>query len=240
MKKVIAILVALMLTLSVAYAEEMTGTWKLATVVIHGVTMTSDASGLESTIVFNEDGTFQLLTDIRGYIDEATVTIVEEDGAKYLYRDDNGKIGSTIELEDDFLVLAVGESEKMIYTREGKEDVSFEKPVAAGNISDFNGDYAVTYISGEGYTLAADVAMNQLAMYGLTTNEIKIAEGIVELMGAEGATYTFTEAGTLTKVSDEQNDVLDVVIYKLEDGGIAVCYLGITFYAQPVAVETAE
>ena len=138
------------------------------------------------------------------------------------------------EKENEIYLVIGDESNSYVLNREPTAPVNFAPIVKAESMDVFNGKYALTYLAGDGYTLRIEDAMEDLASLGITTTEINIDNGVVELMGSQPAAFTFNqEEGSLEKVIEENIQFMNAYIYKTETG-LAVNWFDLTFYAEPV------
>ena len=89
------------------------------------------------------------------------------------------------------------------------------------------------YVSGEGFTLPVDNVMEDLRTIGLASTGVTIKDESVELFGMEAQSYDFDGDGALKLVTNDGLEMTNVKIYKVNNDGIAINWLGLTFYAYP-------
>ena len=144
-----------------------------------------------------------------------------------------------LKIDDKTLILGNDNQNCYIFTREKSEGVDFAQVITAEDKAAFNGSYALTYVSGDGYTLTVENAMEDLAAIGIANTGIEINDGTVKLFGQEAREFVFNEDGSLTLDNEDGLDLTNVKIYKLADGGLAINWLGLTFYAGQVEATAA-
>lgn len=247
MKKVIAVLLSVMLlaVCALAMAEEanvgkkIVGIWYLNQQTINGETY--DVSQMEDQNIFEfkEDNTGVLYR--KNDPDNKQQLAWTEDGGKVWMQSENVQENLEIRIVEDetegVKSLVIGDdSNNYILSRTPAEPVNFASTIKAEKAEDFDGHYALTYLAGDGYTMPAEKAADDLAVLGVKTTEIAIESGLVELFGNEPRAYEFNETeGSLDMEVDDKVNFLNVYIYKTEDGGLAINWLDLTFYAAPIA-----
>lgn len=245
MKKIVALMLTVMLLAActavlaeeTGAAQKLSGAWYANQVVMDGVAY--DISQLPEQMVmeFSEDGTGSYYSK-NDPENKTNIAWTEQDG-KILMQDEVAKTSMNVEIveEGEEIYLVIGdEATNYVMNRTPAEPVNFAKTVKAEKAEDFDGHYALTYLAGDGYTLPADKALDDLAALGIKTTEVTIDGDMVELFGNEPRAYVFSEEeGTLNMEVDERVDFMNVYIFKTEDGGLAINWLDLTFYAAPIA-----
>lgn len=245
MKKIVALVLTVVLLAACAavFAEEaetakkIVGVWYANQAVVDGIAYDISQVPEQSIVEFNEDGTGYLYNK-NDQDNKTNMAWTEMDG-KILMQDEDSQTTMNVSIIEDegetYLVIG-DESTNYVLNRTPAEAVNFAKTVKAEKAEDFDGRYALTYLSGDGYTLPAEKALDDLATLGVKTTEISIDGGLVELFGNEPRAYVFSdEDGTLNMEVDERVNFMNVYIFKTENGGLAINWMDLTFYADPVA-----
>ena len=216
-------------------ADSLVGDWFMVQYYMEGVGTTVEGTDIEMQL--NADGTG---TVTRTYANGTTSSIkcswIKAEDGQYYYKEDlSANVDGTIVVDEDgFLTVDDGASRAIVFSKVKGQYKTFAKQIAAESASDFDGRYAVAYISGTDYFLSIERALNELYSLGVNSTSVNIADGKVELFGEEAREFTYSEEGRLEYITDESDvATLNVYIYKLEDGGIAVNWFGLTFYAYP-------
>lgn len=249
MKKIIALLVAMIMLFTMAIAEDATtpelteenfyGAWYATQLITDGVAYSYAEFGTKVRLDLNKDGTGSLWQSEEDALD--INWRVDEDGT-IRFADPINQV-DTFEIkmqEDGTLVLGETEDISITFARSMEEPVDYAKPIEAENITDFDGQYALTAVSGEGYSVAAEKADELLAPLGVTSTAINIASGMVEFLGREAKQAAFTEGKLFIDGGNKDIPAFNITITKLEDKGIAADWLGLTLYAYPAVEEYGE
>lgn len=249
MKKIIALLVAMIMLFTMAIAEDATtpelteenfyGAWYATQLITDGVAYSYAEFGTKVRLDLNKDGTGSLWQSEEDALD--INWRVDEDGT-IRFADPINQV-DTFEIkmqEDGTLVLGETEDISITFARSMEEPVDYAKPIEAENITDFDGQYALTAVSGEGYSVAAEKADELLAPLGVTSTAINIASGMVEFLGREAKQAAFTEGRLFIDGGNKDIPAFNITITKLEDKGIAADWLGLTLYAYPAIEEYGE
>lgn len=256
MKKLTAIILSLMLLLAsvtaiaeapvapdqaelpVATGEDLayTGLWYLNQIVMDGVAY--DVSKTQEPQVIELKDNFTGTTYVLGNENSVVnVAWTKDETGSYWYTEETNSARVPMRIEEEALIIGT-EEVTYILNKEQAKPVNFAKVVKAEDAKDFDGEYALTYLSGDEYTLAADKAMDDLAALGVKNTGITIEDSLVELFGNNPRAYIFdAENGTLNMQVDDNLEFLNVYINKTEDGGLAINWLNLTFYCDPVTEE---
>lgn len=245
MKKILAVLmiIAMMMTTCAALAEEpaaettaekLAGLWYVNFIVSEGRSYDISLFNNDRTVIeFNEDTTGIIYTTGDPETKGDVAWREDEDGTIWFMESSMQK-PMKIEIGEDYVRLGDPNS-GYILNRTDSGAKTFAKTITAAGIEDFNGNYAVTYVAGNGYTMSIDVAMEFLKGLGIASTGINIQNGSVEFLGGNAANYAFDAVdGTLNKTSELALSYLNIKIFKLADGGIAANWMDTTFYAFPV------
>ena len=235
MKKILSLLtVIVMLFTAAAFAENadpVIGDWYLAQVIMSGTAYSNVAQiGLDMVMTLNEDGTGVLTVN-----NETPSACAWKQGTEggYVFMEEKTQQEIGLKLDDTTLILGNDNQNCYIFTREKDKPVDFAQVITAEDKAAFDGFYALTYVSGDGYTLTVDNAMADLAAIGIKNTGIDITDGSVKLFGQDAMEFAFSEDGTLYMDNADGLDLTNVKMYKLADGGLAINWLGLTFYAAP-------
>lgn len=199
MKKIVAILLALMLCLSTALAEnaDVIGTWYLNTMVAEGMSMNPASLGIDMTMTLNEDKTATM--DIAGEVAEGQWAIENE---KYAVTFEGDPLAFVLQ---DGNLVADQEGVQMVFGREKEEVVAFVLGEAKtdATMADYNGTWNATLVDFLGMQMnVADMDMRM---------QVTVADGKVTVLEGEGEEGT-TGEGTAT----------------VEDGALAITFEGDT------------
>lgn len=201
MKKIVAILLALMLCLGTALAEnaDVIGTWYLNTMVTDGMSINPASLGIELPMTLNEDKTATM--DIGGEVTEGQWAIENE---KYVVTFEGDPQPLVFVLQDGNLV-ADQEGVQMVFGREKEEVAAFVLGEAKtdATMADYNGTWNATLVDFSGMQMnVADMDMRM---------QVTVADGKVTILEGEGEEGT-TGEGTAT----------------VEDGVLAITFEGDT------------
>ena len=231
MKKFTALLVSLLLLISVATAQpsDYTGTWYLVSMEAEGVTINPADMGMEMIMTLHDDGSAALSftgeeppEEAFWVLDGDTLTVTADGQPLSLMLTDNGQL--TADQGDSTLLF-------------GREPAAagFEPApeVAADDITAFDGAWTITRVNAFGMVLPFAAA----AEMGVTDASVIIDNGSITAFGAEDAqTAMFTDGKLMISASSEED--FDKTVSLLEDGTLALRYMGIIFYLeQPEVME---
>lgn len=241
MKKILALMVTIVMLFSVAAFAEGTnpviGDWYLSQVIMSGTAYSNVSQiGLDMVMTLNEDGTGTLTMNTE--TPSACAWKTTETGG-YVFMEEKTQQEIQLKIDDKTLILGNDNQNCYIFTREKSEGVDFAQVITAEDKAAFNGSYALTYVSGDGYTLTVENAMADLAAIGVANTGIEINDGTVKLFGQEAREFVFNEDGTLTLDNEDGLELTNVKIFKLADDGLAINWLGLTFYAGQVEATAA-
>lgn len=208
MKKLAAILLALLLCMGLALAEteDLTGTWHLNEVISGEISINPGVLGMDMSITLNADGTAS--GDVAGATGEGTWTM--EDGNVVVTMTGDPL---TFVLEDGNLVCTL-EGSKMVFGREKAEASKVELGEALSDVAleDFNGQWNATIVDMMGMQIpVADMGMQMV---------ITIADGQVTMTEGEGEAATTAtgeavlENGVLTVKTENDEDNLPLTIHE--------------------------
>lgn len=195
MKKLVALLLALMLCLGTALAEtaDLAGVWYFNEMSAGEMTINPATLGMEMTMTLNEDGTAAM--DTMGEVNEGTWTV---DGENVVITFDGDPM--TFALAEGNLV-ADQDGTIMTFGREKAEVATFVLGEAKtdATMADYNGTWNATLVDMLGMQLpVAEMGMMM---------QITVADGKVSVMESEGEEPTTAE-GTATV----ENGVLSIMI----------------------------
>lgn len=235
MKKILSLIMTIAMLFSVAaFAEEsdpVIGDWYLAQVIIAGTAYSNVAEiGLDMVMTLNEDSTGVLTVNNES---PSTCAWKPNPDGGYVFMEERTQQEIGLKLDDTTLILGNDNQNCYIFTREKNKPVDFAQVITAESKADFDGFYALTYVSGDGYTLPVEKAMSDLAAIGIKNTGIDIADGSVKMFGQDALEFAYSEDGTLYMDNADGLDLTNVKMYKLADGGLAINWLGLTFYAAP-------
>ncbi len=236
MKRCLATLFALLLLVGIASAEKagdsFLGTWYVTQLVSGGTAFSLADMSITMMIELKEDGTGIIKTSDEANEEESACAWTQKDDGTASFMESAMQVAVPLKKEQDYLILG-DENDYYILRREPGEPVSFAETVIAKAAAEFNGEYAVTHVSGNGFTLEASAAMEEMAVLGAENTSVVIRDGRVALLGnAEVVCSFLPEEGVLSlETGDEAQNIR---IFRLADGGIAVNWYGLTFFAAPV------
>lgn len=234
MKKIISLVIAMVMMFAVAaYAEEsseITGSWYLSQVIISGTAYSNVAQiGLNMKVELSEDGT-GVITMNEG--NPSACAWKKNDDGTYSFMEESAQQEIKMNVDENgSMILGADNENCYIFSREQYKAVDFAKVKAANTAEEFNGSYAITYVSADGYTLPVENAMEDLKVIGLATTGVEIKDNTVALFGQEAKEFSFVNDGTMYLDTNDGLDMTNVKIYLLEDGGLAINWLGLTLYA---------
>ncbi len=252
MKKVLALVVTavMLMVCAAAVAEDaattadanLVGVWYLNQVIDQGVAYDVSEIPDQRVIEFAADNTGSIYAKsnpeeknrIAWTVDDAGIIWFQEESTQtpmqVAVNEDPNNAGS-------YYLMIGDENNAYIFSSNPTDPVEFAKIVKAEKAEDFDGSYALTYLAGEGYTLKAENALEDLAALGVKTTGVTIDTGMVELFGNEPRAYVFNEEdGTLNMIIEENLEFMNVHVFKTETG-LAINWMDLTFYAEPVTAE---
>ena len=240
MRKVFSIILAGILLLSVVAGcaetanEEFLGTWYMTQFVSGVYAFSCDDTGKMLTCDFMEDGTCDFCLDDEHY----DASWMDNGDGTYTFMEEDFEVPIEMWLEDGYLMMG-DEFDYYIFSREPFKPREFAKAVVPEKAADLNGKYQLSYLSGEGFTVRIDEADDLLEELGITDKTVNIDKGYVEFLGQIGATFDFDQnEGTLNLTySYEGFEPQQIKIIRLDDGSIAMDWVGMTFYADPLTEE---
>lgn len=248
MKKLTAILVALMMALvcCTAMAETAT-TWYLKTVEAQGMSMDAASIGMEMVFVLNADGTGAATLNMAGEAMEQTLTWTEAGDQVTISIEGDPQVFTYV----DGNLVAEQEGMKMILSSEAAPVA--DKYVAAGpkadvTLADFDGTWICTLAETQGIQLP----MDQLGM--AMTIVLENGAGSMTIVQQDGTTTVGNVSGGLEEVTLADNTVCTMLVVTpegetgtlqlllQEDGKIAYVEpnSGVTFYFDLQVEEIAE
>lgn len=185
MKKIVAILLALMLCLGAALAEtaDIIGTWYLNEMVSQGVSVNPASLGIDMTMTLNEDKT---ATTVIG--EETMVSYWQNNGEEYFTPFGDGLL---VFAPQDGNLVAEQDGVQMIFGREKEEVVTFVLGAVRtdATMADYNGTWNATLVDMMGIQMpVADIGMSM---------QIIVADGKVTVLEGTGEEMT-TGEGTAT------------------------------------------
>ncbi|MBE5804623.1 MAG: hypothetical protein E7316_08950 [Clostridiales bacterium] len=222
MKKIVAVLLALALCMSVALAETVavTGTWYLNQVSVDGTSMAPAALGMEMTMTLNEDNTASM--DAMGEVVEGTwamegeSVVITFEGDPLAFTLVEGNL--TAELSGATMTFGKERTEVEIFTAgEAKADAV---------MADYNGTWNATLV---------DMLGMQLPMADMGTSmQLIVEDGKVTMISGEDSVegVCTVENGVLVIEEDisiqlHEGDVLTMTLDMSED-------LSMTYYFEKV------
>ena len=242
MKKTLALMITIVMLFSVAaFAEEadpVIGEWYLVQAILSGKAYYNVSQiGLDMVMTLNDDGTGMLT--MNNEMPSACTWKANEAGG-YVFMEVKTQQELQLKIDDKTLILGNDDQNCYIFTREKNEEVDFAQVITAEDKAAFNGSYVLTYVSGDDYTLTVENAMADLTALGIAGTDIEINDGTVKLFGQDAREFVFNEDGTLTLDNEDGLKLTNIKICALADGGLAINWLGLTFYADWVgaAAET--
>lgn len=212
-----------------AEAVDVTGEWYLTLIESSGVSMNPADMGMEMVMSLNADGT----------------------GAVAINGQEDQEAAWT--LEGDVLTVTVGEEAEVFTVVDGdmiysevengpKTVLGRERPVPgfvpagavkAEDLAAFDGEWTAYYADLFGMVVDAEA----MAQMGLTETGISIENGSILKFGEETAQVGTLEDGVLVVSSDAEGDgasLMSTTVTLLEDGTLAMDYLGMRFYCMKV------
>lgn len=187
MKKIVAVLLALMLCLGAALAEtaDLVGTWYFNAIATKGASVNPGSMGLSMSLTFNEDNSASV--DVSGAVVEGTWTV--KDGKIILEADGESRV---LSMQDGNLVMEV-EGGQGIFGREKAEvevyDFGEAKTDAA--MEDYNGFWDATAVELLGIQMpVADMGLTMQMM--VQDGTVVISDG-----NSTGGSETSFEDGVL-------------------------------------------
>ena len=249
MKKLLAFLVAIVMTLTFAAAmaedtvseaaERLVGTWYLNQVIDEGVAYDVSQTPDQRIVEFNADKTGCIYASSNPD-EKSQIAWTEDEAGVIWFQEESTRVPMQVKMNEDpkndgVYYLYVGdETNAYVFSSTAAGLVDFAKVIKAEKTEDFDGNYAITFLAGDGYTIKVDKAMEDLSALGVKSTGIVIDSGMVELFGNEPRAYVFDEEkGTLNMVIEENLEFMNVRIFKTETG-LAINWMDLTFYADPV------
>ncbi|HPJ02510.1 MAG TPA: hypothetical protein PKU80_06695 [Candidatus Limiplasma sp.] len=228
MKKFAALLLALLMigTLATAQSFDFTGTWYLVSISAEGVTLNPADMGMEMSMTLNADGT------------GAVSTTGEEDKVASWALDGETL---TVTADEEPLAFTVSEEGQLVAEAEGAVMTFGREPAAPGfvaaaeipaeDIAAFDGTWTITTVNAYGMV----VPFAAMAQSGLENATVVIENGAVTSFDAtEPAVGTLVD-GKLV-IASELGEEFAQTVSLLEDGTIALNYMGILFYCEMAEV----
>lgn len=217
-------------------AEKLKGVWYVNQLTLDGITYDVTQEPNQIIIDFNDDTTATLYTADNEETKTQAAWTVNENG-EILFMEAATQVPLNVTIEDDYLIIG-NEKDYYLLRKEPKMAYDFAEIVKAESANAFDGKYAVTYVSGNGYTMDAETALKDMSRIGITSTGIVIKDSLVEFLGKDPQQYLFNEKdGTLEMIIDGNPDFTNVYVFKLADGGIAANWMDLTFYASPVTAD---
>lgn len=229
MKKMLAMLLAAVMllgcmTLAVAEALDVTGTWYLNKLVADGMTLNAADLGMNLMLTLNEDGT--AVSSVVGVEDEGVGSWAMTDGALTVTIDEDtlevAVVDGSLVIEDD--------GAQMVFTREASVPAFVPAAVVAiEDVAAVDGTWNVSLISVMGLTVSMEEAGTETMemLLGDAEPQIVLEGGNVSLFGGDMAPATLAD-GVLTIGSEEEGMLLTISL--LEDGMLDLNMMGIEFY----------
>lgn len=246
MKKMIAWIMALMMVFSCAAViaenvqEPLVGVWYVNQIIMDGLAYNLNNTENPDQMVI------EFKDDMTGYIyhestsdSKANIAWKKDEDGNYWYMEESNPVAAPVKIEDGYIVVGT-ETVAFILNKEPIKPVEFAQTVKATKASEFNGKYALTYLAGDGYAMKAENAMEDLAALGIKNTGIQISDSndtsaLVEFFGNDPRTYLLNaDEGTLDMKADANLEFLNVHMFKTADGGLAINWLDLTFYCDPV------
>ena len=236
MKKLMAALLSLLMLVSVCTAEETVpaflGTWYVTQMISDSIAYNVADLNLQMKFELMKDGTGKIYTEDGEDREESPCTWKMQEDGSITFMEDAVQVAIPMKEVEDYLTVG-DENDYYILRREPGVPVDFAEVIKAASPEDFNGSYAVAYLSGNGFTMTAESAMEELNNLGVTSTGITIRDGKVEFLGKAEMAFAFQqEEGVL--LLETGNEAENIRIFRLTDEGIAVNWYGLTFYAEKV------
>ena len=231
MKRMTALLLSLMMLCACAMAEavDLTGNWHLNGMELTGVSINPADMGMQMSMLLNEDGT--AVVSMGGQEDQEAVWTLEEDVLTVTV----GEESERFTVVDGGMVYAeVENGPKMILGRE--EPAPGFVPagaMAAEDLAAFDGEWTAYYANLYGIVVNAE----GIAQMGLTNVDVSIESGSILKFGEETAQAGALEDGILvvdSGIEDDEENLMGTTVTLLEDGTLALNYLGMCFYCVKV------
>ena len=169
MRKILAVIMALCMMLSMAFAEGTgsAGTWYATKIGMGDQYMDISVAGISVVLTLNEDGT--AVMEAAGEAKEGTWEDTEAGPAVTI----DGET-LTAELAEGELTLTFS-GQSIIFTQEEPTDVVFAEEKADATVEDYNGTYAAACVQNGDSYLSAETA----AAAGLVLPGIQIQDGVL-------------------------------------------------------------
>lgn len=225
-------------------SEKIIGLWYINQIVSDGKAYDVSQLPNQNMVEFGADNTGVIYAKDDQENTKTQIAWKEDENGQLWFQEENTQVPMQIQVYENpdksgeyYLVLGDDEN-NYVLNREPTAPVNFAPVKKAADIKEFDGKYALTYLAGDGYTLKAENAADDLAALGIKSTEINIENGLVEFGGGEPRAYTFdANDGSLNMVVDEKVEFLNIHIFKTESG-IALNWFDLTFYAEPVAAQS--
>lgn len=240
MRKFVSIILAFILMTISAFAlaetatSEMLGLWYMTQFISGETAFSCEDTAQLLTCDFKEDGSCDVCLNEDHY---KAYWLNNGDGT-FTYQEEDSDIPIEMHLEDGYLLMG-DEYDYYIFSREAFKPREFAKVVAAEDPAELNGRYVLTYVSGDGFTVGIDQAADILEELGIMDPYVEIDNGFVEFLGQISASFDFDKNdGTLNLTyAYEGFDPQDIKLALLDDGTIAINWVGMTFFAEKVTEE---
>ena len=217
-------------------AEKLLGQWYVTQMAFDGIVYDVTKEPNQITIKFNEDNTAEVFT-VENEAEKGAAAWMINDAGEIYFMEQASQVALKVEIEEDYITIG-NDTDYYILMKTPTIAYDFAEVVKAESPAAFDGKYAVTYVSGDGYTMKADVALKDMEQIGITSTGIEIKNSLVEFLGKDPQQYVFNEKdGTLEMILEENPEFANAYVFKLADGGIAVNWMNLTFYASPVIEE---
>lgn len=235
MRKLISVVLISILLLTAAFSlaetatSEIQGLWYMTQFISGETAFSCEDTAKLLTCDFKEDGTCDYcLND-----DHYNASWMDNGDGTYIFLEDEAEEPVGMRMEDGYLLMG-DEFDYYIFSREPFKPREFAKPVAVEQPYDFNGKYELCYVSGDGFSVGIDEAAGLLEDLGVMDPTLDIYGCDVQFLGQLDATFEFDKnEGTLNVTySYEGFEPQSIKIVMLDDGNIAIDWVGMTFYAE--------
>ena len=221
MKKVVALMLAMVVLLSVAAfagTDEYLGTWYLNEMVMGDVTMAPGAMGMEMTLEIMEGGTGTMTVTGEEGLETAEITWTEEDDGITVVLVEQ-ETPMTMTLADGNLV-ADNDGAALVFGRELSEANVFTpaQPVAEATIEDYAGEWTSFMMDLDG--MYVDPSFAGITVTASVEGTTVTVNGLI--LNGEAVETTFADGALTFADEDPENALLDGLnMQLLEDGTMA-------------------
>ena len=221
MKKVVALMLAMVMLLSVAAfagTDEYLGTWYLNEMVMGDVTMAPGAMGMEMTLEIMEGGTGTMTVTGEEGLETAEITWTEEDDGITVVLVEQ-ETPMTMTLADGNLV-ADNDGAALVFGRELSEANVFTpaQPAAEATIEDYAGEWTSFMMDLDGMYL--DPSFAGITVTASVEGTTVTVNGLI--LNGEAVETTFADGALTFADEDPENALLDGLnMQLLEDGTMA-------------------